>query len=346
MNALTFDGAESIRYTTVSDPTLVEATDVVVQVEVAGLCGSDLHVYHGRERGLDLGTVMGHELVGTVLEVGAEVVSLVVGDRVVAPFTTSCGVCFFCHSGLTARCSRGALLGWVENGSGLQGAQAEFVRIPFAESTLVAIGPELPGRQALLAGDVLSTGLFAASLGGVEAGQHVAVIGCGAVGLMAVVGALHAGAERVYAIDLVEERRDRASQFGAVPMAPESAAEEVERLTDGRGLDVVLEAVGNPAASATAYKLVRPGGTLAAVGVHTEPHLAISPAQLYDKNLTYRAGRCSARQFMQPALEILNSARWDFDPVVSHSMPLADGPEAYKMFAARESGCCKVVFEP
>ncbi len=346
MRAITFHGAEEVRLEQVPDPGLLAATDVVLRVVAAGICGSDLHVYHGRESGLDSGTVLGHEVVGEVVEAGPEVRHLRRGDRVVAPFTTSCGDCFYCVAGLTARCERGGLFGWVEKGQGLHGAQAEYLRVPCADATLVKVPEGLDETLALLAGDVLATGLFAADLGGVMVGQTVAVVGCGAVGLMAAVGALERGAERVYAIDPLEDRRARAERFGALGLAPGEVAAQLAEATAGRGADVVLEAVGNAAATRSAFDAVRPGGTLAAVGVHTEPHLAVSPAELYDKNLTYRAGRCSARRFVEPGLSLLASRRRPFEEVVSHQLPLDEGVEAYRRFAAREPGCSKIVLRP
>lgn len=346
MRALTFQGPEKISLQRVDDPTILDSRDVILRVECAGICGSDLHVYHGREAGLDGGTVMGHEVVGTVVAVGSEVRGLSLDDRVVSPFSTCCGTCFYCRRNLTARCENGRLLGWVENGEGLHGAQAEYLRVPLAEATLVAVPADLDSTRALLAGDVLATGLFASELAGVLPGSRVAVLGCGAVGLMAIVGAQRAGAEVVYAVDPLPERRQHAESFGAVPLDLETAAFEILERTDGRGVDGVLEAVGSPDATRAAYEMLRPGGTLGAVGVHTEPRLSVSPAELYDKNLTYRTGRCSARRFVETALELLIEARFPFESVVSHHLPLDEGVEAYGIFARREAGCSKVVLEP
>jgi threonine dehydrogenase-like Zn-dependent dehydrogenase len=346
MRALTFQAPEEISLQRVEDPTILSNRDVILRVDCAGICGSDLHVFHGREVGLDGGTVMGHEVVGTVVAKGSEVSRLHEEDRVVAPFSTNCGACYFCPQGLTARCENGRLLGWVEGGEGLHGAQAEYIRIPWAESTLVRVPSDLPSSRALLAGDVLATGLFASELGGVKPGSRVAVLGCGAVGLMAIVGALRDGAEVVYAVDPLAERRRRAENFGAVSLDLGAAVSEVLEHTEGHGVDCVLEAVGSPSATRAAYQMLRLGGTLAAVGVHTEPRLDISPAELYDKNLTYRTGRCSARRLVESALDLLVEARLPFESVVSHVLPLDQGVAAYGMFARREAGCSKVILEP
>ena len=137
MHALTFGGKEIIEYNTVTDPQLLLPTDAIVKITMAGICGSDLHVYHGRETGLDEGTVMGHEFVGTIVEIGNDVKKFYEGSRVLSPFTTSCGECFYCRIGLTCRCEKGNLFGWVQSGHGLHGAQAQYVRVPMADSTLI-----------------------------------------------------------------------------------------------------------------------------------------------------------------------------------------------------------------
>jgi 2-desacetyl-2-hydroxyethyl bacteriochlorophyllide A dehydrogenase len=326
----------------------VEPDDVVVQVETAGLCGSDLHPYFGREVGLDVGTVLGHEFVGRVVEVGPGVRRWRVGDRVVAPFTTNCGECGPCRSGLTSRCLRGQLFGWVEDGRGLHGGQAERVRVPLADATLVAVPGALEDDAlALLAGDVLSTALFGAELAGVGPGEVVAVVGCGPVGLLAIRAALRAGAASVVAVDPVPGRRAAAERFGATALEP------VEVLEGGRGgggsgvsVDAVIEAAGSPDATRVAGAIVRPGGRIAAVGVHTEPHLALSPGALYDGNLTYAAGRCPARRLLPEALAMAGDEAELLAGLISHRLPLDDGVEAYRRFGAREAGWHKVVFRP
>jgi threonine dehydrogenase-like Zn-dependent dehydrogenase len=165
VKALVFDSVRQIRHTTVPDPALRDPGDVIIQVRAAAVCGSDLHVYRGLEAGLDAGTVMGHEFVGEIVDVGKGVERFRRGDLVVSPFTTSCGTCFYCRTGLTARCVSGQLFGWVEKGRGLHGAQAELVRVPLADSTLVKVPEGTPTEQALFAGDVLATGWFGARWG-------------------------------------------------------------------------------------------------------------------------------------------------------------------------------------
>ncbi len=346
MKGITFQEPYRLAYEEVDDPALEAPGDVVVRVEVGAVCGSDLHVYRGHEAGLDPGTVMGHEFVGEVVACGSAVRAVASGDRVVSPFTTSCGGCFFCERGLTARCVEGQLFGWVEGGRGLHGAQCGYVRVPLANTTLVRVPEGLDSGIALLAGDVLATGFYCAESGGAGPDGVVAVLGCGPVGLMAIVGSLELGCERVYAVDAVGERLELARSFGATPV--ELGGEPVERLreaTEGRGADVVLEAVGSPEASRLAVDLVRAGGTVAAVGVHTERQFAFSPVEAYDKNLTYRAGRCPVRPRLEPMLELAASGRYDLGRILSHRLPLADGVRAYEIFDKKLDGCTKVLLE-
>jgi threonine dehydrogenase-like Zn-dependent dehydrogenase len=318
-----------------------------VAVERAGVCGSDLHVYHARERGLDRGTVMGHEFVGRVLEAGPEVTGLGPGDRVFAPFTTSCGACWFCARGLTARCPRGELFGWVQDGAGLHGGQAERVRVPLAAATLLPVPDDLDPEVALLLGDVLSTGAYCAERAEVGPDDVVAVLGCGPVGVMSLVGARERGVTDLYAVDAVPERLELAARFGAVPLPlADDPVAAVRRVTGGRGADAVLEAVGSPAAGRLAFDMVRPGGVISTAGVHTEPHMAFSPVEAYDKNVTYRSGRCPARAMMERLLPLARAGRYPVTDIVSHRLPLADGVAAYRMFAAREDGCTKVILVP
>ncbi len=348
MRALVFAGVGRVEHATVPDPRLEEPGDAIVRVEQAAICGSDLHVYRGRETGLDAGTVLGHELVGEVVATGRGVRRFRPGDLVVSPFTTSCGACFYCRAGLTARCERGQLLGWVEKGRGLHGAQAEAVRVPLADSTLVAVPEGAVLEEALLAGDVLATGWFGAESAGAAPGAALAVVGCGPVGLMAVVAARELGAERIFALDTVAERLALAAHFGAEPVPVEDGAgvERLREATGGRGADAAVEAVGSPEATRLAFELLRSGGTLAAVGVHTEARLAIAPGEAYDKNLTYRAGRAPVRRYLERLLPFVASRRVDLARIVSHRLPLAEGPRGYELFDRRAEGCTKVVLLP
>lgn len=345
MKALTFHGKQAIRHETVDEPKVIAPTDAVVKVSLSAICGSDMHVYHGREPGMDTGTVMGHEFTGAVVELGSGVSTLAVGDQVLSPFTTSCGNCFFCDRGLTARCVKGQLFGYVENGSGLQGGQAEYVRVPLADSTLAAIPEDVSPEEALLLGDVFSTGYFCARQARVESGSTCAIIGCGPVGLMAVVGARELGADRIFALDSIPERLELAGTFGATPIDFKTVdpVAVVHEATQGRGADAALDAVGTSASTRAAYDLVRPGATISVVGVHYDEQFPFSPPNAYDKNLTFTVGRCPARRVMQDLIPVVQARKYDLVSIISHRLPLAEGSEAYRLFDEKRDRCTKVV---
>jgi len=346
MQAITFRGVRQLAFETVDDPAIFHPRDAIVRVERSAVCGSDLHVYHGREVGLDPGTVMGHEFLGTIVELGHDVRNFTAGDRVVSPFSTACGTCDPCTRGLSARCVAGALFGWVSNQRGLQGAQAEFVRVPLADTTLVAAPEGVDLDVALLLGDVLPTGFYAARRAEIGPRSPVVVLGCGPVGLAAVLAARAAGAEHVFAVDGVPERRAVAAHFGATPFDP-SAPDVVACLHDAgapHGADAVLEAAGTAAASRLALELVRPGGTIAVAAVHNESQFAFSPSAAYDKNVTHRSGRCPARSLMPDLIAWVREHQQDVAQIVTHRLPLSSGVDAYPRFDSKRDGCIKVVF--
>ena len=348
MRAITFQAPRSLEVASVPDPEILDPRDVVVKLELGAICGSDLHVYRGDEAGLDRGTILGHEFLGEVVETGSDVQKWKAGERVVSPFSSSCGGCLFCSRGLTSRCSHGAVYGWVQKGEGLQGAQAEYIRVPFADTDLVAVPSDHPAEEVLLIGDILSTAFFCAENGGVSKGVATCVLGCGPVGLLAVQAARELGADPLFAVDAVPERLGLAERFGAtaISFTTDDPKACIQKYTGGFGVDVVLEVVGNASASKLAYELIRPGGTISAAGVHNEDHFAFSPGAAYDKNLTYKAGRAPARHYMERMLELLQQKRLDITPLISHRMALADAVRGYEIFDNKLEGAIKILVEP
>ena len=347
MKALTFQGKEKIVYGNVADPTIAAASDAIVKVKQACICGSDLHVYYEHEKGLDPGTAMGHEFVGEVVEVGNGVRSIKIGDVVMSPFTTNCGQCFYCKIGLTCRCVKGQLYGWVEKGVGLHGGQAEYVRVPLADSTLQKIPEGVSLEEGLLLGDILSTGSFCAHQAAIKSKEVQVVIGCGPVGLMTIVGARELGAENLYAIDTIEERLAMAEKFGAIPinLEKQNAVETLKAITNGRGADSVMEAVGNGSAARLAYEVIRPGGIISTVGVCNDSHLPFSPVEAYNKNLTYKVGRCPARYFMDRLVPMVQAKKYELTSILTHRMKLSEGAMGYDIFANKKDNCLKVILE-
>lgn len=348
MKALTFGGIEKIIYRSVADPVLMQPTDAIVKISLAGICGSDLHVYHGRETGLDTGTIMGHEMVGTIIEKGNEVKNFQTGSRVLSPFTTSCGECYYCRAGLTCRCVRGNLYGWVQQGHGLHGAQAQYIRIPMADSTLVLLSNDLSEEKGLLLGDVFSTGYFCADNAGINSKGIYVIIGCGPVGLMTIIAAKHLGAEKLFALDYLPERLALAKEFGATPLNPATTdiKEIILKNTDGRGADAVMEVVGSPDALKLAIDLLRPGGIISSVGVHTASQFSFSPVQAYDKNLVYKTGRCPARYYAEKLIREEVVQRYPVEKIITHWFTLELGSEAYEIFDKKKDNCIKAVLKP
>ena len=346
MKAITFHKEYKIATEKVSDPVILDSRDVIVKVKYAALCGSDLHVYRGHEKGLDPGTVMGHEFVGEVVELGKEVRNIKKGDWVVAPFTTNCGKCYYCKIGLSCRCEQGQLFGWVSNGKGLQGAQAEFVRVPLADSCLVSFSKELPADQVLFSGDILSTGFYCASRADLQENELAVVVGCGPVGLMSILSARELGAQKILAIDAVPERLAIAEKFGAIPInfKEVDAIEQVKEHNEGRGASSVMEAVGASSAGRLAFEIARPGATISTVGVHTSNRIDFSPVEAYDKNITYRIGRAPARAYMDQMIELIASGKYPIGDIVSHSLSLDKSSHAYEIFDQKKESCLKVVF--
>lgn len=345
MQALTFGGIEKIVYQSVPEPQILEPTDAIVQITLSAICGSDLHVYHGKETGIDEGTVMGHEFVGTVVETGNAVKKFYESSRVLSPFTTSCGDCFYCRIGLTCRCEKGSLFGWVQNGHGLHGAQSQYIRVPMADTTLVSLSNDLSEEKGLLLGDIFSTGYFCAENAGINNKGTYVIIGCGPVGLMTVLAAKDLGAENLFALDHSNERLQMAKEFGAIPLNPllANARSTIRNATNDRGADAVMEAIGSPEALRLAIDLLRPGGTISSVGVHTAKNFSFSPGEAYDKNLVYKIGRCPAHYYAEKLLREQVIQRHPVEKIITHRFSLTEGAKAYEVFDKKIDNCIKAV---
>src|SRR3982751_268899 len=247
MRAVTFQAAEQVRIEEKADPEIVAGDDAVIRVEASGICGSDLHIYHGRVP-VEPGFTIGHEFVGTVLALGDDVDRVAVGDRVLGTFHTACSTCSSCLRGDYHRCRKGQTFGHGAHLGDLQGAQAEQLLVPRADLTLRKVPEGMSNDVALFAGDVMGTGYHAVAHAGMRAGDTVAVLGLGPVGLCAVQAALAGGAVAVFAIDTVAERLEMAASFGAIPLhlTEQEPKKAIRAATGGLGVDVVVDAVGDP----------------------------------------------------------------------------------------------------
>jgi len=344
MRAVTFQGPGEVRVEERPDPEPIAADDAVIRVEASGICGSDLHIYHGRVE-IEPGFVIGHEYVGTVLAAGDEVTGVRVGDRVLGTYGTACGECFFCRRQDFHKCDSGRVFGHGATLGSLQGAQAEQLLVPNANLTLRRVPDGVSDDVALFAGDVMGTGYHAIAETGVEPGGSVAVIGLGPVGLCAVQAAKAAGAETVIAVDTVAERLEMARSFGARPahLTEEDPRGAVKEATEGRGVDAAVDAVGHPDALALACRVARKAGTVSATGVYAEPielHMGI----VWIKALTLKTGHANVIKHVDPVLSAISDGSLDPAPLVTHRMSLDEAPEAYEIYDRREA--LKIVLSP
>ena len=343
MRAVTFQAPEEVRVEEKPAPEVVAADDAVVQVEASGICGSDLHIYHGRVP-VEPGFTIGHEFVGTVLAVGDDVERVDLGDRVLGCFHTACATCSACLRGDYHRCRKGRTFGHGSHLGDLQGAQAEQLLVPRANLTLRRVPEGMSSEVALFAGDVMGTGYHAVAHAGMRSGDTVAVLGLGPVGLCAVQAALAGGAVQVFAIDTVPERLAMAGDFGATPLhlTEEEPKRAVRAATEG-GVDVVVDAVGDPAPLEMAISLARDAGTVSGIGAYAgRGEVPIGLAWL--KGLTLRLGLANVIAHVDRVLALIEAGKLDPAPLVTHHMKLDDVAEAYRLYDEREA--LKIVLTP
>jgi 2-desacetyl-2-hydroxyethyl bacteriochlorophyllide A dehydrogenase len=344
MRAVTFQAPGEVQVDEVSEPELLAPDDAIVRVEASGICGSDLHIYHGRVQ-IEPGFVIGHEFVGEVIAAGDAVDRVSVGDRVLGTYGTACGECFYCKREEFHKCDEARVYGHGKTLGSLQGAQAEQVLVPHANLTLRKVPDGLSDEVALFAGDVMGTAYHAIASRPLAEGETVAILGMGPVGLCAVQAAQAAGASEVIAIDTVEDRLRMAESFGATPvhLREQDPRAEVKKLTEGRGVDLAVDAVGHPEALDLALRLARKAGTVSATGVYAE-RVEVHMGVLWIKALTLTSGHANVIKHLDPVLELLSSGKLDPSPLVTHHMKLDDAPEAYRVYDNREA--LKIVLSP
>ncbi len=343
MKALVYHGPGNRGWDDVPDPELLDDTDAIVRVDTTTICGTDLHILKGDTPEVSLGRILGHEAVGTIEQVGSGVKSLVPGDRVLVSCISACGRCRFCREGRFGQCLGGG--GWIL-GYMIDGTQAEYVRIPFVDTSTYKVPEGVSDEEMLMLADILPTGYEVGVLNGrVQPGDTVAVVGAGPVGLSAITGAKMYSPSHIIAIDLADSRLDAAKLFGAdltLNNGSEDAVEYVQGLTGGLGADVAIEAVGVPATFELCTQLVRPGGHVANIGVHGKP-ATLHLETLWIRDITVTTGLVDT--YSTPTLlrlvasHQINAARF-----VTHHFELSDMIEAYRAFeGATYTGAVKVV---
>jgi len=345
MRAIVYDGVRAVRLENVREPAIVASTDALVRVTLSGICGTDLHLISGHFSGLQPGTIMGHEFVGDVVDVGSAVQRIKRGDHVMASDFTACGHCRWCARGDHWECDDRAFFGSGRAfGPDLAGAQAELVRVPLADTTLLPVPSGCSDEGALLIGDNLATAWAAIERGEVRAGDNVAIIGGGTIGQLASLSAQAAGAGLVAVIEPNERRRSFAELHGALAVAPDRAAEFVRRLTGGDGADIAIEAVGGDSPLAGAMSVIRKRGRVVSVGAHhaqTWP-LAISRCFSDEITLTFAIG--DSIRLRHRLARLVASRVLDPTIVVGARIPLASAPSAYEDLAHQK--LLKAVIDP
>ncbi len=350
MKALVYKGPGQKDWQDVPMPKLLHPTDVIVRIDATTICGTDLHILKGDVPAVKVGRVLGHEGVGTITELGSAVSTLGVGDKVIISCIKSCGRCTFCKQGLYAHClgEEGAVgLGWVF-GHLIDGTQAEFVRVPYAENSLYRLPKGVSDQQGAMLSDILPTGFeIGVQYGEVKPGDVVAVIGAGPVGLAVMMTASLYGAAKIICIDLDANRIEQSKKFGAtdgVDSADPEWKKKVMALTDGWGVDVAVEAVGIPRTFEMATEIVRPGGHVANVGVHGKP-AQLRLQDLWILNITITTGLVNTNSTAM-LLKLVAEGKLNVDKFVTHHFKLHDMIAAYDTFSrASETKALKVILE-
>lgn len=344
MKALVFHGPGDVRCDGIAEPVLPAPDAALLRVTAASICGSDLHLFHGRLPAAP-GLVIGHEFVGVVDAVGPAVRAVRPGDRVIAPGVIGCGTCVACRTGRITACTTYAMQVYGITPA-LQGGQAELVAIPHADFNLVPVPAGLDDEDVLFLTDILPTGHQGAERGGVTPGDVVVILGGGPIGLTSLMSSQLMGAAEVVVVDPDASRRAAATRFGATAVTPDEAPARVLDATSGRGADVAIEAVGRQETLEAAVHLVRVGGRVSVVGVFVEPAMPFPVGPAFMKDVTLRIGLADVPRHLPPLLALVQSGRLHPRELITHRLPLRDGRDAYRLFDERREGCLKVVLDP
>lgn len=378
MRALSYQGPFRVSVTNKPDPKIEHPQDAVLRVTRSAICGSDLHLLHGMIPDTRVGHTFGHEFTGVVEEVGPGVDNLKVGDRVVVPFPISCGTCFFCQRGLFANCERSnpnsdiacGVFGYSHTTGGYDGGQAEYVRVPYANVGPMKIPEDMEDEDVLFLSDILPTGYQGAEMADIQPGDTVVVFGCGPVGLFAMKSAWLMGAGRVIAVDYVDYRLEFAERYAQVETLNFKAVDviaAIKEMTQGRGADATIDAVGCEASGSVMQKVVglglkleggastalnwclhavRKGGNVSIVGVYGPPWNLVDIGTAMNKGLTLRMNQCNVKRYMEHLLDHIRAGRIDAKGIITHRFSLEDAPHAYHLFAQKQDGCVKCVLTP
>jgi threonine dehydrogenase-like Zn-dependent dehydrogenase len=372
MKAVVWRDVGDIALEDVPDPKIEQPRDAVVRITRSAICGTDLHFFRGSVGEMVPGTVLGHEGVGIVEEIGPEVRNLRKGDRVVIPSTIACGYCSYCRSGYYAQCDNAnpngskagtAFFGGPKSSGPFNGMQAEAVRVPFANIGPVKLPENVSDDDAIILSDIGPTGYFGAKLAGVKQGSTVAVFGCGPVGQIAITCAHYLGAARVIAVDCVPDRLELARAQGAeaIDFSKEDPVEVIRSLTGGIGVDAAIDAVGTDAerrprdgkheraedqALRWEIEALAKAGTLGIIGVYPETSTQFPIGLVMSKNITIRSGNCNHRRYLWEMVMLVKNGSFSFRRLISKAQPAKSAIQAYRELDARTSGWIKVELLP
>jgi threonine dehydrogenase-like Zn-dependent dehydrogenase len=346
VKGVVYEDVATVRVDELPDPKVEESGDAVIRITTAAICGSDLHFYHGKAPLLP-GDPLGHEGVGVIEAIGSDVAGIRTGDRVVVAFNIACGECWYCRRGQHALCEHFRNLGAGTFGGDLGGAQAERLRVPNAEQNLLKIPDGMDDERALFVGDILTTGVYGAGIAGIRSGDTVAVVGAGPVGFFAAQAARLHDPAQVIVFDSDRQRLELVERMGFIAKnvdlcSPQSATFE---LTEGRGADVVIEAVGSVPSFETALDVVRTGGTVAVLGMYVTETIELQLGVTWSRALRFVfGGICPVHAWWEEAMRAVAEGTIDPLPIISHRLPLADAPKGYELFDRREA--TKVILTP
>jgi len=345
MKGVIFHGIGDISLEEMDAPTLQNASDAIIRITLTSICGSDLHLIHGQTV-VDPESPIGHECVGVVEEIGDDVSSFKPGDRVIVPTFTHCGNCFFCKKGSTSQCEKGGIIGFGSIRGGLGGAQTEYVRVPFADMSLVKTPETLSDEDVLFVGDVIATAYFALENVPIKPGDTVAIVGPGPIGLAVQEIAPVFGAGKIIMIGTRAYRLEVAKQRGAIIINPneENAPQKVLELTNGYGADVVVECAGTPESFKIAFDSVRKGGSVSLMGMWGEP-VEVPLNDMVMNNITIFTGLVDCNR-LEEIVQLIEAGRINTNFLITHRMKLNDILEAYRLFENKEDNVLKIAITP
>lgn len=343
MKAFVYHGPENMSLDQVPKPKILKPTDAIVKVTTSTICGTDKHIRHGGLPEVEPGRIIGHEFCGIVEEVGPAVTKFKKGDRVAVSCVTQCMDCFYCRRGMYSQCVDGS---WIF-GYMIDGCQADYVRVPYADSGMYIIPESLTDEDVIFVGDILSTGYYGAEMGRIQPGDTVAVFGSGPVGMCAMATARLWGPANIIAVDIDDSRLEFAQKNGWADMGLNpnkvDVPQAIKDLTEGRGADVTIEANGFEPTFKGALDSVRPGGTVSVIGVFETPQ-TVPMNKLWIKNITITMGLVNANRIPE-LINLIKAGKINMKPLITHSLPLSEVAEAYDIFEERRDNAIKVLLK-